>query len=329
MKMNRFKILQLFILSTATLILHGQQTASKSKSIYYLATKSLIEELNELRNGHFHIIDSLIEVHHLEKDTLKFKGLKGLNTLVKDSIQHHYSYIDFIELFLKHTIKNSSFRKGLLAEYNKLDDINTILRLMLEKKLLRKKSTSEIDSTSILFDVLVKLDPQAHDTIIEIGAGVSISMMILYKMNRPLQLYANDIDDYLLDFLKNAVKRLTPSNSKTILITCVGSKTSTKLKKIQADKIFEINSLHHFEYANKMLEQIALSMKPSARFYIVEVVKQSEKLKGIIDDRGEDNCALALEEQEIYPLLKSNHFKIISIHEASVKTRIIETAYIK
>ncbi|UCC79126.1 MAG: class I SAM-dependent methyltransferase [Candidatus Zixiibacteriota bacterium] len=101
----------------------------------------------------------------------------------------------------------------------------------------------------------------------EVGAGRGrYTVQIASRIGPTGMLYANDIDEQALHFLKSRCNKHGFENVKTIL----GSVTKTNLPDTALDMVIMVNVVHCLEKPVELLKNIESSLKPEGFIVIVE-----------------------------------------------------------
>lgn len=101
----------------------------------------------------------------------------------------------------------------------------------------------------------------------EVGAGRGrYTVQIASRIGPTGMIYANDIDEQALQFLKSRCENHGFANVKTIL----GSVTDPMLPDTAMDMVIMVNVVHHLEKPVELLKNIESSLKPEGFIVIVE-----------------------------------------------------------
>lgn len=103
--------------------------------------------------------------------------------------------------------------------------------------------------------------------IAEVGAGRGRYVVHMARRTGPTgKVYANDIDEDALDYLKYRCERDSIGNVETIL----GEVTDPLLSPGTMDLVYMINTYHHLDKPVELMRNIAPSLKPDGLFVIIE-----------------------------------------------------------
>jgi ubiquinone/menaquinone biosynthesis C-methylase UbiE len=101
----------------------------------------------------------------------------------------------------------------------------------------------------------------------EFGAGKGrYAVQVAARVGAKGKVYAEDIDEGALEYVKTRCERDTISNIETIL----GTVTDPKLPPASCDFVYCINTYHHIEEPVTLLRSITPALKPAGRLVIIE-----------------------------------------------------------
>jgi ubiquinone/menaquinone biosynthesis C-methylase UbiE len=101
----------------------------------------------------------------------------------------------------------------------------------------------------------------------EIGAGRGrYAVRMADRVGDGGKVYANDIDEESLDYLRERCERDGIENIEIIL----GEVADPRLPEGRLDLVYVINSYHHFEEPVALLAKVIPSLKPGGRLVIIE-----------------------------------------------------------
>jgi hypothetical protein len=247
------------------------------------------------------------------------KNFENALLYLSDSLFHKNSNYSFLNKNCILPLKNKVLKKNLQKNIEEVFFCNSILRAMITKGIVSKDSFLKIKNNKNYFDVLNEINPRSNDVIIDVGTGDGLLPLIIYKLEIPTTIYANEIEMNLVYRLRYGVKQIIkPQNKSSQLLIFKGSKKNTQLDKIKADKIVAINTIHHFKYMKDMMKSIRKSMTDSTKLLVVENHK-SNSYDDITDLTGESKCKYALHRDGLIDLFRQYNFKIMKI------TKIRET----
>ncbi len=151
-----------------------------------------------------------------------------------------------------------------------------------------------------IFDELSFYNIQPNDVIAEIGARKATFSYVLAMLNKDLIIYANDIDNVVLEYVefknKNSQLNIDFKNFHVI----EGSTKSINIPE-KVDKIIIRNSLHHFSKMKKMLSSIKNTLKEDGQLFILEYPRNEKNLKG---------CSQRMREKKIKSVMTKNGFQL-------------------
>ena len=142
-------------------------------------------------------------------------------------------------------------------------------------------------------EIIALLEIKPGMTVADIGTGTGYMIPHLSRAVGPKgKVLAEDIAQ---DFLDRA-KTKAEDNVELIL----GNETDPKLPASAVDRILVLDVYHHFDYPDKMLANIARSLKPGGRLMIVDFYKK---------DRGDH---VRLEREDVIKEIESNGYRLVS-----------------
>ena len=111
--------------------------------------------------------------------------------------------------------------------------------------------------------------------IAEVGAGRGrYAVLVAARVGGKGKVYANDIDEDKLDYLRHRCERDGIGNLETIL----GTVTDPKLPAGKMDIVYLINTYHHLDDPVELMRSILPALKPGGHLVIIE--HDSEKYPG-------------------------------------------------
>jgi len=123
-------------------------------------------------------------------------------------------------------------------------------------------------------DVIPLLNLKKGDHVADLGAGGGyFSVKLAREVGNKGIVYAIDIDQDSLDYIKMYAKKHKIKNVKTILAT----EDDAKLPKSSVDFIFIRNTYHHFDNCVAYFTKLSSSLKPGGRIAIIDY--EPKKLK--------------------------------------------------
>lgn len=150
--------------------------------------------------------------------------------------------------------------------------------LFLHGMLLSTVASAQVDPLTLPYEVRLN-ERQPPDTVLktigiapgmiigEVGAGRGrYTVQMASRLGPDGEIYANDIRQDALRYLKNRCDRLGFRNVKTVL----GSVTETNLPSGALDMILMVNVVHCLDQPVRLLKNMGASLKPGGRIVIVE-----------------------------------------------------------
>jgi ubiquinone/menaquinone biosynthesis C-methylase UbiE len=109
----------------------------------------------------------------------------------------------------------------------------------------------------------------------DVGAGTGyFALRIARRVEPGGRVWANDIQQEMLDLLRENTKRASIHNVETRL----GSATDTSLPASTMDRVILVDVYHEFSEPQKMLASIRRSLKPDGRLVLLEYRKEDPKV---------------------------------------------------
>lgn len=138
----------------------------------------------------------------------------------------------------------------------------------------------------------------------EIGAGRGrYTVHLAHRVGTSGKIYANDIDESALSYLRERCKKLSLNNVETIL----GKVDDPCLPKSTLDMVIMVWVYHHLDEAVPLLKNLARSLKPGARVIILDpnpaIEGESDSDRSTTKERVEREAAEAA-----YELVKVDTF---------------------
>lgn len=114
-----------------------------------------------------------------------------------------------------------------------------------------------------------KLNIQKTDVMVEIGAGTAFFSVAFLKLGNPSKLYACDVSDVMLDWVKENVAQKYPE-----IIPVKTEEDSVPLDDATADLVFMINLHHELDNPGRSVEDAYRLLKPGGTVFIVDWKKE-------------------------------------------------------
>ena len=109
----------------------------------------------------------------------------------------------------------------------------------------------------------------------DVGAGTGyMSLRMAHRVGPTGKVYANDIQQKMLDKLQANSEREKLTNVETVL----GTDTDPKLPAGQMDLVLLVDVYHEFSHPQAMLDHIRQSLKPDGRLVLLEYRKEDPKI---------------------------------------------------
>lgn len=129
-------------------------------------------------------------------------------------------------------------------------------------------------------DVLKALEIARGDWVADVGAGNGYYAQHMADLVGPTgKVFAEDIADYAIDFLKQRVKMFDLRNMEVIK----GTDVDPKLPPNSLAAVLVVNTYHHFSQQEAMLKQIFQALKPGGRLVIADYSLPNHRIQSRVD----------------------------------------------
>ena len=133
----------------------------------------------------------------------------------------------------------------------------------------RLETKTRIDGMKI-DEVVAALKLKPGDAVADIGAGTGLFSIPLAKaVGAKGKVFAVDIDQDLLDIIKDKAKKENAANIQAVL----GGFDDPTLPKGKVDLALLSDVLHHIEHRELYLKNLAVALKPKARVVVIDLLK--------------------------------------------------------
>ena len=127
-------------------------------------------------------------------------------------------------------------------------------------------------------EILDALTLMPGDRIADIGAGTGLYIKLFAETVGPKgQVYANDISEPFLEFIKKNAKEDGLKNVTTIL----GGNRTSNLPDASVDIVFHSDVYHHFEYPEDMVRDLARVLVDGGEMFVLDF----DRIEGITSER--------------------------------------------
>ena len=171
--------------------------------------------------------------------------------------------------------------------------------------------------------ILAAIEVKPEMTAADIGAGSGLfTRLMADAVGERGTVYAVDISEKLLDYIRTSAEKFKLPQVKTIL----GTDQSPQLPEASVDVVFICDTYHHFEFPQKMMTAIHRALKPAGRVVIIDFIRE----EGISSDwvmehvrAGQKVVEQEIEAcgfrkvREVEGLLKENYFIVFEKVEAA------------
>ncbi|MBL8824481.1 MAG: class I SAM-dependent methyltransferase [Planctomycetia bacterium] len=118
--------------------------------------------------------------------------------------------------------------------------------------------------------VLKACDLKPGQAVADIGAGTGLyTRLFAQAVGEQGKVYAVDISQKFLDYIRETADKLGFKNIKTIL----GKDASPELAPNSVDVVFICDTYHHFEFPYKIMKEIHAAMKPGGKLIIIDFIR--------------------------------------------------------
>lgn len=119
-------------------------------------------------------------------------------------------------------------------------------------------------------EVLKACDLKPGQKVADIGAGTGLyTRLFAQAVGNEGQVYAVDISQKFLDYIRETAEKLQLKNIKTVL----GKDVSPELAPQSVDVIFICDTYHHFEFPFKIMKEIHTALKPGGKLIIIDFIR--------------------------------------------------------
>lgn len=269
---------------------------------------NVIRGLSEFRTNI--IVNKLEETQELA-NTLKLFESWGISDQQLEEIIFQFQYAKNIYDLSDHYIlkkirkeyKKESWTEKILANHIAAITANPEICDFINMGVISMDYPFQI-SAGTAFKELEFYDIQPNEAIADVGAGKGTFTLLLYMAAQSNKIYYTEIDNELILYFYESIKKGYVSNNDSEIIMVKGEKKNTKLSE-KVDKIIVRNTFHHFKDKKAMLKSIKESLKPNGRLYLKESIADKYEHK---KDRP---CKHIMEEEKIKSYLEKAGFRLV------------------
>lgn len=137
---------------------------------------------------------------------------------------------------------------------------------------LERKSRQEEENSNLTIE---KLPIEKNSTVADIGAGTGYYTFKIYNKVPQGRVYAVEIQDDAVNFLKNKAGQLDAKNVTVIK----GKEDSPELPQNSLDLAMMVDVYHELTYPHEMLQSIKRSLKPHGKLLLIEYSAEDPKVE--------------------------------------------------
>lgn len=126
----------------------------------------------------------------------------------------------------------------------------------------RPEREAEENTTTLLKNMNI----QPSDTIADIGAGSGYHVFKMATMAKGGHIYAVDIQDEMLEAIRQKKKETKVSNIATVK----GESKSVNLPENSIDKVLMVDVYHEFDFPAEMIASIKSALRADGKIYLIE-----------------------------------------------------------
>ncbi len=185
---------------------------------------------------------------------------------------------------------------------------NERIFMLMNKGIVRVDTSLAVWKRSSRYFEIYTLDIQPKQTVLEVGGGMGVDIMLM-ALTYPLTTFImNEVDSTSVNYVCAYASEMSINNLKVVL----GSDSDTHCQD-SVDRVFVKRALHHFSKPEMMLNSIKSDMKPNAKLLLIENVLNKRR-KG---------CNLAMTQRAIHKVMRQSKFKRIEMYKK--RSRLVET----
>jgi ubiquinone/menaquinone biosynthesis C-methylase UbiE len=164
-------------------------------------------------------------------------------------------------------------------------------------------------------DIVDAMALKPGNVVADVGTGVGFMLPFLsHAVGDKGQVIAEDIAQDFLDKAKQRAQVLILTNIKFVL----GTEQDPKLPADTVDAVLVLDTYHHFNYPEAMLEHIHDSLLASGRLVIVDYYKRPDAMPG-----GRAMQHIRLDEDDVINEVEANGFRVSSKKELVTKSQYL------
>jgi ubiquinone/menaquinone biosynthesis C-methylase UbiE len=166
-------------------------------------------------------------------------------------------------------------------------------------------------------ELVQAMDLKPGMVVADLGTGVGYMLPFLSKaVGSSGKVIAEDIETDFLEKAKEKARREKLANVSFVK----GTDTDPKLPENGVDVVLALDAYHHFDYPERMLENIRKGLRPAGRLVIVDFYKRPEAMPG-----GRAMEHIRLDQDDVIKEVEANGFRFISVREHIVKSQYMAT----
>lgn len=163
--------------------------------------------------------------------------------------------------------------------------------------------------------IIKSLDLKKGESVVDVGAGTGSFLLHLSKLvGDKGKVTAIEISPSFVEFMKTKINKLNLKNSQAVL----GELKSTTLKDKTQDMVFCVDTFHHFDNPELMLNDFKRILKPKGRLVVVDFMKNESSRDWV-------KKHIKLTKDEYISLITKNGFSLKSDSKISFKENFMLT----
>ena len=164
-------------------------------------------------------------------------------------------------------------------------------------------------------EIVDALGAKPGNVIADVGTGIGFMLPFMSRVVGDRgQVIAEDIAQDFIDKAKSRAQVLGIKNVKFVL----GSAQDPKLPADTVEAVLILDTYHHFDYPEAMLEKIHDSLLSDGRLVIVDFYKRPDAMSG-----GRAMEHIRLDEDDVIKEVEANGFRVSSKQELIPKTQYL------
>lgn len=173
---------------------------------------------------------------------------------------------------------------------------------LFDPKNIRRLESKERKATQDPEKIIKMLSLKPNDIVADLGAGSGYFSIPL--SNKVKLVYAIDVQQEMLDYLKQKIDANKISNIKLILSNDVNQ---VPLQNESVDFLLTVNTLHEFQNKDVMINEIKRVLKPNGKTGILDFKK--------VDSISGPPLSVRISQQDAIKMFENNGLTRLSVHD--------------